>query len=87
MNAPLKLAPKPKPDADVQERIVALLRRTLDEAERGEFVSVIMILSRPDGTWAERFSATLSVSEIVGRVTIALQGWVNDFLRDSVIES
>lgn len=75
MVKPVRFEPPPKPAAEVQNRIVALLEDTLFEAKRGEISSLLMVVGFADGTWQERISATLSKSRMIGQCFVAMTNW------------
>jgi hypothetical protein len=73
---PLTLVTPPSAAKEVQESIVRLLRRTLEEAERGEIDTVLIIASMPNGEWIDRASDTLKFSEAIGRLEITKLDWI-----------
>jgi hypothetical protein len=80
MTAPVNLVPPPKAEQRIRESVVAILRETLQEAEAGEIECVMMIVVRPGGGWQPRISATDNFSGMIGRLEIAKQEWVIDYL-------
>ena len=82
MNEPLALVPKPKASDEVRESVVRLLRKSLEEAEAGDIVSVIMIFRNADGEWTDRCSDTEKFSEDIGRLEITKQRWIAQYLSN-----
>lgn len=82
MTAPIALVPKPKADEEVRESVVRLLRDSLEQAERGEVDTVIIILGHPDGEWSDRCSSTEKLSAAIGRIEITKQEWVAKYLKE-----
>jgi hypothetical protein len=82
MNPPIALVPKPKAADDVRESVTRLLRDSLDQAERGEVDTVIIILGHPDGEWSDRCSSTEKLSAAIGRLEITKAEWVAQYLQD-----
>lgn len=80
MTAPINLVPPPKVADIVRESVVATLRQTLEEAERGEIECVAIVICRPGGGWKPRISTTDNFSGMIGRIEIAKQEWVADYL-------
>jgi hypothetical protein len=72
----------PKAKASVQESVVRLLRESLEQAERGEVDTVIIILAHPDGRWSDHCSHTEKISESIGRLEITKVDWTLQYLRD-----
>jgi hypothetical protein len=73
---PVTLIPKLKATDEVRESVVRLLRDSLEQAERGEVDTVIIILGNPDGTWTDRCSETRKLSEAIGRMEITKHEWI-----------
>lgn len=84
MKEPLALVPKATASDEIRESVVKLLRKSLEEAENGDIVSVIMILRHPDGEWSDRCSATGAFSEDIGRLEITKQQWIARFFEGDV---
>jgi hypothetical protein len=81
MADPIALVPKPKAADEVRESVVRLLRDSLEQAERGEVDTVIIILGHPDGEWSDRCSNTDKLSAAIGRLEITKQEWIAQYLR------
>lgn len=82
MGSPIALVPKVKADDEVRESVTRLLKTSLDEAERGEIDTVIIILGHTDGEWSDRCSSTTKLSEAIGRLEITKQEWIAQYLRE-----
>jgi hypothetical protein len=80
MSAPINLVPPPTPADIVRESVVATLRQTLEEAERGEIECVAIVICRPGGAWKPRVSTTDNFSGMIGRLEIAKYEWIADYL-------
>jgi hypothetical protein len=78
----IALVPKAKAADDVRESVTRLLRDSLEQAERGEVDTVIIILGHPDGEWSDRCSSTQKLSAAIGRLEITKQEWVAEYLRN-----
>lgn len=76
----LNLVSKPRASDEDRKDIVALLRRTLAEAEAGELDTVILLARRPDGYWAERYSGVSPMTDLIGRLTIVQAQMVRRYL-------
>jgi hypothetical protein len=76
------LVSKPKASDEVRESVVRLLRESLEQAERGEVDTVIIILSHPDGEWSDRCSNTDKLSTAIGRLEITKQEWIAKYLKE-----
>ena len=80
MAKPISLVPKPTVAEEVRESVVRLLRSALEEAEKGDVDTVIIISSLTNGEWLERASDTNKISESIGRLEIVKQQWIAQFL-------
>jgi hypothetical protein len=67
---------------EIRESVLRLLRKTLAEAEAGEIDQVVIIARCVDGDWIDRISDTDKASELIGRLEITKQEWINRYLRD-----
>ena len=76
MVEPIALVTKPTAQTEVRESIVAILRKTLNEAEAGEITSLVILAEDADGDWINRSSDTQHFSKSIGRLTITLIEWV-----------
>lgn len=80
--APVALVPKPKAADEIRESVMRLLRDSLEQAERGEVDTVIIILGHPDGDWTNKSSYTDKLSAAIGRLEITKQEWIEKYLRN-----
>ena len=80
MVAPVSIVPKPKASDEVRESVVRLLRKSLEEAEAGAILSVIMIFRNADGEWTDRCSDTERFSEDIGHLEITKHRWITKYL-------
>lgn len=77
----VSLVTKPTADKEVQENIIGLLRKTLEEAERGEIDNLVMIIGTPSGEWTNRASETVKFSQAIGQLEITKQEWIVNYLK------
>lgn len=77
----LTVIPKKTIDAENKESVVRILKTTLEEAERGEIGTVIVIAEQPSGHWVNRTSNTVIFSEAIGRLEITKQEWIKAYLE------
>ena len=82
MTAPVALVPKPKAADEIRESVMRLLRDSLEQAERGEVDTVIIIVGHPDGDWTNKSSYTDKLSAAIGRLEITKQEWIEKYLRN-----
>ena len=68
MSAPVKLVPQPPFDERNKTDAVKLLRETLDRAEAGEILNVIVVTKDTDGMWSHLTTASLSIREEIGAI-------------------
>lgn len=66
----------------IREDVIAILREALGEAERGEVAEIIVILKQTDGHWKDRRSATLAMSDAIGKIEIVKQAWIGQYLTE-----
>lgn len=81
MTEPLTLVAKPKASDEIRDSVIALLRKTLAEAERGEIDFVALVAGSADGDWIPRISTVGKLSLAIGRIEIAKQEWILDYLK------
>ena len=75
----VSLVQKPTVTEEIRSNVVNILRETLEQAERGEIDTVIMILHHPDGDWTDRASSTEIFSDSIGRLEILKQKWISNY--------
>ena len=80
----MRLVPKPALPADIKESVVRILRSRLEEAERGEIDTVIVLAHHTDKDWSESASGTDRFSDAIARIEITKQSWINQYLKDRV---
>lgn len=68
MAAPIAMVPKPTADAQARASAVAILQKTLKEAEAGSVLECIVVTKDSDGMWTHRTTPTLSVREEIGAI-------------------
>jgi hypothetical protein len=81
MTDPVNLVPKPKATEIARESIKAILKQTMEEAERGDLKCVMMVVVDPSGKWTPRISSTDDFSGMMGKLLIAQHEWVADYLK------
>ena len=82
MPDPIVLAPKPTVDDEVRTSVVKALRETLQQAERGEINTILMVIGHPDDTWTDRASETLNFSSMIGRIEILKAKWIALYMEN-----
>lgn len=83
MSDPITLVPKPTPEAEVRDSVIRILREMLEEAEAGHLTSVFVILQDENGLWAHRASKTTRISETIGRIEMAKQELIANYLKEA----
>jgi hypothetical protein len=76
----LSLVTKPPPSEEIRRDVCRILREALVKAEAGEVAEAIVILKWTDGNWSDERSATVSMSEAVGKLEIVKQAWIASYL-------
>jgi hypothetical protein len=80
MSATVNLVPKPTAAEEVRASVMALLRDVLEQAEAGEIECVMMVTVGPGGYWKPLMSKTDNFSGMMGRLEIAQQEWILDYM-------
>ncbi len=83
MTAPISLVAKPTATEEVRASVIKVLQDALARAERGELESVVLILGSPAGGWLPAMSTTSKFAELIGRLEIAKQEFVLDFMKEN----
>lgn len=82
MSDPIKLVTTPPFDEQNKADSVKLLQETLDHAEAGEVIGVIIITKDTDGMWSHRTTSTLSIREEIGAIECLKWDIINRSHRD-----
>lgn len=72
MTGPVKLVPAPTVEQEIRDNCIAILRAALADAEAGKVTGVIVLTKETDGLWGHRASATISVREDIGSLTMLI---------------
>jgi hypothetical protein len=75
----VQLAPKPTVHDELRQDVVEILRKCLAEAERGEVMSVLVIMKRQDKIWCDERSGVWEFSDAIGKLEIVKQNWIRAY--------
>lgn len=75
------LVPKPSTSDKIKSECQDLLSKLLAEASHGQVSGLIVIVDRPDGSWAQAMTGTQSFGSAIGRIAIVQQHWIGEYLK------
>jgi hypothetical protein len=78
----LRITPKPTASDEMRQAAVEVLREALGKAEAGNVDACLVILRHPGGRWSDERSGCMDFPEMVGRLEIVKQAWINAYLKE-----
>lgn len=77
----VSLAEKRKAESTDREKVVAMLREALAEAEAGEISGLVLVLSDADECWLNRWTGNFSPLRAIAKLEITKHELIAEYLE------
>lgn len=74
-----QLVTPPSVTDEIKASIVQELTDLLEQAQRGEFSTMVVMFKRANGRWGHYESGTIDFCDAIGRLEIVKHEWVAEF--------